>query len=226
MGTSCGIDKKVIVTRQPNHMNEKANKFYKNNNRVVEEERFVKIIEADKKKNKKNKGLPDKFFIKTISGRKYISKERFESIKEDIKVLCHLNHPNILKYYDLCGTYKKFHIVTEYCSGTSLEMIRVDSPSHFSESRAAKIIKQLLQAVSYLNANKLSHRNLTPENILVEAEDLVKIINFEQSKIDITELNLQKKDGMSIYTAPEISKNDFNHKCDVWSVGVIAYKLI
>jgi calcium-dependent protein kinase len=227
MGNHCGGDTKVIATRKPNHMNVRATKFYeKDGNEPIEDDRFIKIVEAHQKNSKDSKGMPTKFFIKTVKGRKYITKERFEAIKDEMNILCKIDHPNILKYYDLCGYHKKFHLVMDYSSGKILEYIRIDSPNDFSESKAMKIIYQLLDAVCYLNQNNLSHRNINPENILIEDGDLVKITNFEQSKVDHDEKNLQKKDGTSAFTAPELLKNEFNEKCDVWSIGVIAYKLI
>jgi len=67
---------------------------------------------------------------------------------------------------------------------------------------------------------------LTPDNILIDNDFNIKICNFEQSKIDMSEMNLQKKDGASSYTAPECHRNEFSQKCDVWSIGVIMYQLL
>lgn len=203
MGNVCGADKRVIASRQPRHINEDATKFYKGDEHVLEDDRFVRVIEGVRKNSKKNNGLPERFFIKTVKAKKYVTKERFESIRQDMEILCKLDHPNIIKYYDFAGNHKKFHVVTEYHPGKTLKQFRIDSPITLSERLVGKIAKQLLDAMSYCNEQKLSHRNLTPDNILIDDAFNVKIINFEQSKIDVNEKNLQKKDGSSSYTAPE-----------------------
>lgn len=187
MGNVCGADKKIIASRQPRHLNEYATNFYKGDANILEDDRFVKVIEGTRKKSRKDKkikNLPERYFIKTIKCKKYVSKERFEFIKQDMDVLCKLDHPNIIKYYDFCGNNKKFHVVTEYFSGKTLRQQRIDETRTFSEGLVAKIAKQLLLAMSYCNEQKLTHRNLTPENILINDDFTVKIVNFEQSKID------------------------------------------
>lgn len=226
MGNVWAADKKIIASRQPRHLNRRATRFYKGDQKVVEDDRFVKVIEGVRRDSKRQKGDPDRYFIKTVKSKKHVTKERFEYIKQDMEVLCALNHPNIIKYYALCGNYKKFHVIMEYWPGKTLKQYRLDSPANFSERDAAVIGKQLLSAISYWNAEQITHRNLTPENILIGEGLQIKIINFEQSKLKYQEMNLQKKDGASSFTAPEWFRNEFSQKCDVWSIGVILYLLI
>jgi calcium-dependent protein kinase len=72
------------------------------------------------------------------------------------------------------------------------------------------------------------HRDLKPENILVdkECEDCLKIIDFGLSVINKEKAILTQKYGTPYYMSPEVINNNYNEKCDVWSIGVILYILL
>lgn len=88
-----------------------------------------------------------------------------------------MDHPNIVKLYEVFQDEARYYVVTELCRGGELfdEIIK---RQRFSEMDAAKIIYQVLSACSYCHANKICHRDFKPENILLENEDLVKVVDF------------------------------------------------
>lgn len=94
------------------------------------------------------------------------------------------------------------------------------------EKEVCSIIWQIADAVKYCHANGISHRNLTPENILIDKNDNIKIVDFEQSKVSPEEVNLKKKDSVSEFSAPEFVDGAYDEKCDVWSIGVIMYYML
>lgn len=69
-----------------------------------------------------------------------------------------------------------------------------------------------MSAVKYCHDNGISHRNITPENILLDKKDHVTLIDFEQSKVTPKEKNLKRKDDVSEYTAPEFMTGDYDNK--------------
>eukprot|EP00578_Thalassiosira_sp_NH16_P010198 CAMPEP_0181125046 /NCGR_PEP_ID=MMETSP1071-20121207/26828_1 /TAXON_ID=35127 /ORGANISM="Thalassiosira sp., Strain NH16" /LENGTH=450 /DNA_ID=CAMNT_0023210437 /DNA_START=30 /DNA_END=1382 /DNA_ORIENTATION=- len=105
-------------------------------------------------------------------------------------------------------------------------------PACFSEQDAARIIRSLLSAVSYLHSNDIIHRDIKPENILFTEK-----VDREKSPIKLIDLGLSIRHarncpplsnivGTSYYMAPELLGGSYDRSCDLWSVGVIAYVLL
>lgn len=144
----------------------------------------------------------------------------------EIQALKELDHPNILKIYEIYEDKRSFYIVMEYCSGGELFDV-VIKRRHFTDREAQTIMFQLLSAVSYFHDRNIIHRDLKPENILLEdsKEFFIKIADFGNSVI-YQNRKLKGCFGSVYYIAPEVLANNYNQKCDVWSCGVIMYILL
>ena len=102
-----------------------------------------------------------------------------------------------------------------------------------SERQLAVLFYQIFSGLWYLHDNKILHRDIKLENIMISGKEKdhstdeelfwIKIIDFGTAKI--FEKNKKEKDvvGSSYYIAPEVLKQNYNEKCDTWSVGVILY---
>lgn len=113
----------------------------------------------------------------------------------------------------------------ELCSGGDLH-----ARMPYSEQEAARITKQILQAVSYMHDRHVIHRDLKFENILFEnmnPEARVKVIDFGLSKRYSTANNILTERVGTLYSmSPETMKGIYTSQADVWSIGVIAYTLL
>jgi calcium-dependent protein kinase len=101
-----------------------------------------------------------------------------------VEILKRLDHPNILKIYEFYQDTKYFYIVSEMCTGGEL-FDRIQEEGHFSERKAAMIMRQILSAVFYCHQHKIVHRDLKPENLLYESDKKnanVKVIDFGTSR--------------------------------------------
>ena len=90
-------------------------------------------------------------------------------------------------------------------------------------------MKQLISGICYCHQKGIVHRDLKPENILMEDKsgDLsLKIIDWGCAKTIKKKERLHQADGTAYYIAPEVLKNDYDEKCDVWSCGIIFYILL
>ena len=153
------------------------------------------------------------------------------TIKKEINILKSLDHPNIIKVYEFFKTEKYIYIIEELCTGGEL-FDKIVDVKHFSETVACNIMRQLLSAVAYCHEKGIIHRDLKPENILIESSEEknkdffhIKVIDFGTCEI-LKKSKLTEQIGTSFYIAPEVLKNGYNEKCDLWSCGVILYILL
>ena len=153
-----------------------------------------------------------------------------QEIRNEIDILKKLSHPNIVKIYEFYISENHYYIITEYCrEGELFSYIK----NKYSERQLAVLFYQVFSGLWYLHENKILHRDIKLENIMIDGKEndketgeelfWVKIIDFGTAKL--FEKNKKEKDvvGSSYYIAPEVLKQSYNEKCDTWSVGVILY---
>lgn len=156
------------------------------------------------------------------------SKEEQEKLANEVDILRGLDHPNIIKIYEFYQDEKFFYIVTELCTGGELFDSIVASKS-FTEKKAARIIQQVLSAISYCHTNKIVHRDLKPENLLLDKpgdDATIKVIDFGLSRVFDPNKKMRHKLGTVYYIAPEVLQCQYDEKCDVWSCGVITFIML
>lgn len=150
-----------------------------------------------------------------------------------------MDHPNIIKLYEIFEDKKYYYLVTEHLTGGELFDKITDEEffEEFTESDAANIMEQLFSSINYLHSNDVVHRDLKPENLLLEktvgTEALggkekfkIKIIDFGTATIYKKGQTLEERYGTPYYIAPEVLRENYNEKCDIWSLGVIMYVLL
>ena len=98
----------------------------------------------------------------------------------------------------------------------------------YTEEFAANIIKQILSALSYMHTKKICHRDVKPENILFENNNLktIKLIDFGVSSRFESNLFMSDQTGTAYYMSPDVIQKRYNEKCDIWSTGVILFLML
>ena len=170
--------------------------------------------------------------IKNINKDKAnLSIEEEQTLIREINILKTLDHPNIMKVYEYFNNPNCFSIVSELCTGG--ELYKKIEDNHLSENVGKYVMKQLLSAVAFCHKNGIIHRDLKPENILLEEEEEAKKEYFTIKVIDFGTSGKIKKGqkyndviGTPFYIAPEVLKNKYDEKCDIWSCGVILYVML
>jgi calcium-dependent protein kinase len=162
-------------------------------------------------------------------------------IKEDphfftesyIELLLTLDHPNIVKTFEVLEDEGHIYIIMEHCEGGDLLNFIAQRES-LSEVSVKHITKQILDALNYLHIKGVVHRNIKPENILIlkkveneNEEFIIKLADFGYSQF----LGKKKRSegkivGSPLYISPEVIEGRFDYKCDLWSVGVLTYFLL
>ena len=167
--------------------------------------------------------------LNEIRAMKITSKKTATS-KIEIDILRKISHPNITNIFEIYEDSRKYYIMMEFLEGGEL-FEAITSAGSFNELSAAKIMRQLLNAINYLHSNHIVHRDLKPENIMLtnepkEGNYQIKLIDFGAATTFIPGKKISKFIGTSYYIAPEVLKENYDEKCDIWSCGVIFYILL
>jgi calcium-dependent protein kinase len=152
-----------------------------------------------------------------------------KSAESEVSVQKQLDHPNIAKLYEVFQDKVKFYLVLELCSGGELFQKVVRAGGSFCESQAATYVRQLLSALNYLHGSRVVHRDVKPENMLLQsaADDApLKLIDFGIARTYEPGQVLATCCGTPMYISPQVLAKSYNHLCDVWSAGVITYVLL
>ena len=136
-----------------------------------------------------------------------------------------------VEIYDYYNDDNYYYIVMEKCDGDLSELL--ENKKGFSESEIKTIFLQLNVALKNMHSKNIIHRDLKPENIFIKYTSsnnigfIAKLGDFGLSK-EYQNRQFSTHKGTRCYAAPEISYSDNNYnptKCDLWSIGVIIYKL-
>ena len=101
-------------------------------------------------------------------------------VKREIRILKLLNHPNIVRLFDVAETDKEIILTMEYAGGGEL-FDYIVAHSRLKEREARRIFRQILSAIAYCHENCIIHRDLKPENILLDNDRNVKVIGTASS---------------------------------------------
>ncbi|OMJ66944.1 hypothetical protein SteCoe_36044 [Stentor coeruleus] len=151
-----------------------------------------------------------------------------KKLLQEVEILKTLDHPNILKVFEVYEDERSINIITELCTGGEL-FDRIVASKGFSENKAALFMHQIMSAVITCHDQEIVHRDLKPENILFTSESdnsPIKVIDFGTSKKMEPNTTLSSLTGTAYYIAPEVIMGSYDCKCDVWSCGVILYIML
>jgi calcium-dependent protein kinase len=154
-----------------------------------------------------------------------------EEILNEINVLKQIDHPNIVKIFEVYNSVDAYYLITEFCEYGELFKL-IYEKKKLPEMQAAYIMYQIFSAIKYCHKMKIMHRDLKPENILIYKEDRkndlynVKICDFGTSQVFKKGEKQNQACGSVYYIAPEVLAKEYNSKCDLWSCGVILYMLL
>lgn len=152
--------------------------------------------------------------------------------KKEAKAMARLNHQNIIGVYDFIETETALYLVMEYVEGDIFE--RLINQRSFDHSEILAIITQVCSALHHAHENGVIHRDLRPGNTLLDQSGVVKIGDFGLARLmgeelfrrKMTETNREM--GTMDYVAPEQWEEGqvVDHRADIYSVGMMIYKLL
>ncbi|MCK1992525.1 Stk1 family PASTA domain-containing Ser/Thr kinase [Peribacillus muralis] len=139
-----------------------------------------------------------------------------------------LAHPNIVSIYDVGEEDAIYYIVMEYVDGFTLKQY-IQKYYPIPVDKALDIMKQITAAISHAHHNGIIHRDIKPQNILIDKEGTVKITDFgialALSATNITQTNAVL--GSVHYLSPEQARGGMaNKKSDIYSLGIVMFELL
>ncbi len=169
-----------------------------------------------------------KFAIKIIHKSKVDITLHADFLNE-LLILESLDHPNIIKLFEVYEDEYNYFLVMEHLSGGDIFQ-KIVSQKEINEKFIAEILYKVISAINYCHSIGICHRDIKPENILFsdnsETVD-VKIIDFGLSK----KFNSQHDElmhsflGTPYFVAPEVIRREYDLNCDMWSIGATAFML-
>ncbi|XP_019219366.1 serine/threonine-protein kinase 36 isoform X1 [Oreochromis niloticus] len=153
------------------------------------------------------------------------SENQLRSLKREIEIMRDLRHPNIVQLFDSFETETEVVIVTEYAEGQLFQILEDDG--NLPESQVREIACQLVSALYYLHSHRILHRDMKPQNILLEKSGVVKLCDFGFARaMSVSTLVLTSIKGTPLYMSPElVEEKPYDHTADLWSLGCILYEL-
>lgn len=140
-----------------------------------------------------------------------------------------VQHPNIVRLYEVIDTSSKLFLILELGDYDMFEYIMRNENKGIKESDAQQYFSQIIKAIDYCHTLHVVHRDLKPENVVFfEKLGMVKLTDFGFSNLFTPGQQLQTSCGSLAYSAPEILLGDAYDApaVDVWSLGVILYMLV
>ncbi|KAK3924318.1 Serine/threonine-protein kinase 36 [Frankliniella fusca] len=177
------------------------------------------VYKAEVKSSKQNVAL------KVITKRKKTLKE-IQNLRQEFEIQRDLCHPNIIRMLDSFETEDDIIVVTEFAPQDLSQLLR--DKGHLPEDIVKQIVCDLLSALYYLHYHRVLHRDLKPQNILVETNGTAKLCDFGFARsMSMDTYVLTSIKGTPLYMAPEIiSQCPYDHSADLWSLGCIVYECL
>ncbi|XP_061380978.1 serine/threonine-protein kinase MARK2-like isoform X11 [Danaus plexippus] len=162
-----------------------------------------------------------------IIDKTQLNPSSLQKLFREVRIMKMLDHPNIVKLFQVIETEKTLYLVMEYASGGEVFDYLV-LHGRMKEKEARAKFRQIVSAVQYCHQKRIIHRDLKAENLLLDGEMNIKIADFGFSNEFTPGAKLDTFCGSPPYAAPELfqGKKYDGPEVDVWSLGVILYTLV
>jgi serine/threonine protein kinase len=167
--------------------------------------------------------------IKTFNKLQLITKELKEAVKNEVKIVKKMDHPNIVKFIDKFENRRNIHLVMEHCGDSNLRTkLLKKGKKKLSPSTKIKIFRDIVKAIGYLHQNNIAHCDIKLENIVLDHTNRVKIVDFGFAQFCQENVKSSIISGTQYYMSPELIKREAHHakKSDVWALGVLLYFIL
>ncbi|XP_059163745.1 MAP/microtubule affinity-regulating kinase 3-like isoform X17 [Physella acuta] len=162
-----------------------------------------------------------------IIDKTQLNPSSLQKLFREVRIMKMLDHPNIVKLFEVIETEKTLYLVMEYASGGEVFDYLV-AHGRMKEKEARAKFRQIVSSVQYCHQKHIVHRDLKAENLLLDSDMNIKIADYGFSNEFVPGNKLDTFCGSPPYAAPELfqGKKYDGPEVDVWSLGVILYTLV
>jgi len=173
----------------------------------------------------KSKDTHETFAVKPFRLHRITQSQKRE-LKNEVEVFLAMDHPHVARLRDVYEDEAELRLVMERLEGGEL-FDRVAALGRFTEKDAQDTMYQILVAINYIHTRGIVHRDIKLENFLYDSKQYahLKLIDFGFSRFTAKK-RMQLGCGTLPYMAPEVIEGSYDLKCDLWSVGIIAFILL
>ena len=167
--------------------------------------------------------------VKVLKEEFLDNEELVRRFKNESKAISILDHPNIVKVYDVSVTDKLQYIVMEYVDGITLKEYLRQRGGALTWKEAVYFASQVLSALQHAHAKGLIHRDVKPQNIMLLANGSIKMMDFGIARFSRAQSQTvsDKAIGSVHYISPEQAKGErTDARTDIYSVGVMLYEML
>lgn len=152
-------------------------------------------------------------------------------VRNEAQIMIKLNHPNIIRVYDFNQDGQFKYIDMEFILGDNLAKLKNDSPDNkLSEKQALEYAMKIARGLAYAHSKEILHKDIKPQNILVDKDSNVKIMDFGLSEIlrdNKSRLDIMPISGSPPYMSPEqFAGKNIGKESDIYSFGAMLYELL
>ncbi|KAL5477330.1 hypothetical protein EMCRGX_G024119 [Ephydatia muelleri] len=170
--------------------------------------------------------------MNSFRGKATPQKNPLEKIKKEIAILKKLDHENVVKLHEVLDDPHEDDIIMVFEHVPNGPIIDPITPEkRISEDKARKYFIDILLGLEYLHSQHIIHRDIKPQNLLLDIKDRVKIADFGVSEeVETSNSDLSRSAGTPAFTAPEcLNATNSSYKgwaVDIWAAGVTLYALL
>uniref|UniRef100_T1KKI7 Protein kinase domain-containing protein n=1 Tax=Tetranychus urticae TaxID=32264 RepID=T1KKI7_TETUR len=170
--------------------------------------------------------------VKIISLDKVPQLWKEKSLRKELKIIRHLQHPNIIRVWDIIKTRRSVYIFMEFAENNSILHFLQTTSKPIPEDDARLWISQTASALTYMHSKGIAHRDLKNENILLDRDNNAKLTDFGFACFTYDRITNQPASaptccGTLAYISPEVMTPPYDSKkADCWSFGVCIYEML
>ena len=169
-----------------------------------------------------------KVAIKVIHKKSINSPDAVTRFNRECAILKQMDHPFIASLFEIIEDDHSFYLVLEFCEhGNMLDYVNTNG--RLNENKARHYFCQLVSALDYIHNQKyIAHRDLKAENVLLDANDNIRLIDFGLSNVFTRETpEFKTVCGSPAYASPEMIQGlPYTKAADMWSAGILLYAMV
>ncbi|NOZ52762.1 MAG: serine/threonine protein kinase [Gammaproteobacteria bacterium] len=175
-----------------------------------------------------HEGLKRQDALKKLHEQYAEDPEFVERFMREARAMARLDHPHIIRIYDVFADGDANYIAMEYFAGGSL-VKQLEEREHIDQDAVIFIVKQLASALAYAHTQGVVHRDIKPDNVLVTSDNTVKITDFGIAAVadELTLTSTGQMVGSPRYMSPEQAKGSAtDQRSDLFSLGIVFYEML